>query len=59
MFLQVDNQKGNLVLSMSKQNISDGQNRPIDRQFVTSDSKEQDFHIGFSKCMLLNLSIYT
>lgn len=38
------------MLSMHKQNISEDQNRPVDCQLVTSDSKEQDLKIGFLRC---------
>ena len=40
------------MLSMHKQNISKDQNRPVDCQRATSDSKEQDLKIGFLKCVL-------
>lgn len=43
------------MLSVSKQNISEGQNRPLDCQFATSDSEEQDCNTGFTKFELLNV----
>lgn len=35
------------MLSMHKQNVSEDQNRPVDCQRATSDSKEQGLKIGF------------
>ena len=38
--------------SMHKQNISEDQNRPVDCQRATSDSKEQGLKIGFLRRVL-------
>ena len=46
------------MLSVSKENIPEGQGRPMECQCATSDTKEQDLNTAFTKYVLLNLPAY-